>query len=260
MVNYLLKYLLLICFSVDGLSAMCQYANIEIHTSSSDIEEPSICINPKNSNEIVAGSNIDNIYYSANGGLSWTIKKLNSPYGVWGDPCIITDTSGNFYFFHLSNPSGAGWGSPHFLDRIVVQKSGDGGVSWTAGASIGQDSPRVQDKAWAITDPRTNAIYVTWTQFDKYNSFANTDSSHILFSKSIDGGIQWSPAKRISTHHGGCLDDDNTLEGAVPAIGPGGEIYVCWAGKEGIVFKTKCLVKWVINTDNISTLAIHLPM
>jgi len=33
-----------------------------------------------------------------------------------------------------------------------------------------------------------------------------------------------------------CLDDDNTVEGAVPTIGPNGEIYVSWAGPAGLVF------------------------
>jgi hypothetical protein len=32
------------------------------------------------------------------------------------------------------------------------------------------------------------------------------------------------------------LDDDNTVEGAVPAVGPDGEIYVTWSGPNGLVF------------------------
>ena len=35
---------------------------------------------------------------------------------------------------------------------------------------------------------------------------------------------------------GNCIDDDYTTEGAVPAVGPNGEIYVSWAGPEGLVF------------------------
>lgn len=35
---------------------------------------------------------------------------------------------------------------------------------------------------------------------------------------------------------GYCIDSDNTTEGAVPAVGPDGEIYVAWAGPEGLVF------------------------
>lgn len=57
-----------------------------------------------------------------------------------------------------------------------------------------------------------------------------------MFSKSTDGGESWSAALRINEVDGDCLDDDNTVEGAVPAVGPNGEIYVSWAGPEGIVF------------------------
>jgi len=32
------------------------------------------------------------------------------------------------------------------------------------------------------------------------------------------------------------MDDDNTVEGAVPAVGPKGEIYVVWVGPKGLVF------------------------
>jgi hypothetical protein len=36
------------------------------------------------------------------GGFTWSKQALYSPWGVWGDPCIITDTSGRFFYFHLS--------------------------------------------------------------------------------------------------------------------------------------------------------------
>ena len=35
---------------------------------------------------------------------------------------------------------------------------------------------------------------------------------------------------------GNCIDEDDTVEGAVPALGPNGEIYVSWAGPDGLVF------------------------
>jgi hypothetical protein len=41
---------------------------------------------------------------------------------------------------------------------------------------------------------------------------------------------------RISDTGGDCVDSDNTVEGAVPAVGPKGEVYVIWAGPLGLVF------------------------
>ncbi len=77
---------------------------------------------------------------------------------------------------------------------------------------------------------------MTWTQFDEYGSSASTDSSIIRFSRSEDGSMTWSPPVRISQKAGDCVDSDNTVEGAVPAVGPEGQVYVAWSGPEGIVF------------------------
>jgi len=81
-----------------------------------------------------------------------------------------------------------------------------------------------------------NNIYVSWTEFDQYGSNDPNDSTRILFSYSIDEGETWSEPIRISDTGGDCVDEDNTVEGAVPAIGPNGEIYVAWAGPLGIMF------------------------
>jgi len=194
-------------------------------------EEPSIMINPSNPDQLVAAANTATYYYSDNGGFTWTQGVLSSTYGVWGDPCIIVDTNGDFYFLHLSNPLSGNW-----IDRIVCQKSTDGGVTWNDGSYMGLDGTKVQDKEWAIVDPSNNNIYVTWTQFDDYGSTNPLDSSIIRFSRSMDGGESWSDAVRINKVAGDCLDEDNTVEGAVPALGPNGEIYVSWAGPLGLVF------------------------
>lgn len=211
-----------------------QFPNIQIGNQFYP-NEPSIMINPINPDHLVAGSNLNIYYYSNDGGNTWSQGNLSSTYGVWGDPCIIADTNGHFYFFHLSNPSGGNW-----IDRIVCQKSTDGGQTWNNGSYMGLNGTKAQDKEWAIVDPATNYIYVTWTQFDNYGSSDPQDSSIIRFSRSTDGGATWSPAIRINKIAGDCIDGDNTVEGAVPALGPNGEIYSSWAGPEGLVF-TKSL-------------------
>lgn len=212
-------------------TAYGQYKNVMI----SDYfmpEEVSIAISPKNPAQVVAGANINNVYFSSDTGRTWEHNNLKSTYGVGGDPVLITDTAGNFYYFHLSD-----YARGNRLDRIVCQKSSDGGKTWSKGTFMGLNGIKVQDKHWAIVDPATNVIYVTWTQFDRYrdDNPAPTDSSNIMFSASKDGGETWTPAKRINKYAGDCSDDDGTVEGAVPAVGPGGEIYVSWAGPKGIV-------------------------
>jgi len=207
-----------------------QYTNVMI-SDAENPEETSIFISPKNTNEIIAGANISSYYFSFDGGKTWNRNPMISSLGVAGDPCVVIDTSGYFYYFHLSNPSQGTW-----LDQIVCQRSVNNGLSWNSGSGIGKNDPKQQDKEWACVNPQNNEIYVTWTQFDHYGSTDPLDKSNIMFSKSSDQGLTWSPALQINEVSGNCLDSDSTTEGAVPAVGPNGEIYVSWAGPAGLVF------------------------
>ena len=199
--------------------------------------EPTICVNPKNTQNIAAGAILDRYFWSDDGGRAWKNGALKSTSGVFGDPVIVADWSGNFYYAHLSDPESGGWSSPKLLDRIVIQKSTDGGKTYDDGSWCGLHHPKDQDKQWLAADPKTGHLLCTWTEFDKYNSPDTTkDHSRILFSKSTNGGKTWSEALAINQFDGDCLDDDNTAEGAVPAFGPNGEIYVAWSWNNKIWF------------------------
>ncbi len=193
--------------------------------------ETCIAIDPNNTDRLIAGANLNNYCTSLDGGKTWLVKKLESSFGVWGDPVFDFDTLGHIYFFHLSNPADGNW-----IDRIVCQKSTDFGSTWTDGTYMGLNGAKAQDKEWSVVDRRNNNIYVTWTEFDKYGSASNQHYSRILFSKSTDAGATWSNPKKINSVLGDCVDDDNTVEGAVPAVGPNGEVYVSWCGPNGLSF------------------------
>jgi hypothetical protein len=222
----IITVLLLMAYNVSP----AQHTNIMI-SNQNDPNEPSIAINPKNTNELMAASNINNYYYSTDGGFTWIENTLTSTFGVWGDPVIACDTAEFFYFFHLSNPPGGNW-----IDRIVCQRTPGIGQAFNNGSYTGLNGTKAQDKQWVDIDRNTNTIYMTWTEFDEYGSFHPADSSRILFSKSANQGASWSNPVRINNVSGDCIDSDNTTEGAVPAVGPNGEVYVSWAGPAGIVF------------------------
>ncbi|MEM1322403.1 MAG: sialidase family protein [Bacteroidota bacterium] len=198
--------------------------------------EPSIAISPVDPDVLVAGSVLDFVHYSSDGGKTWTTDNLNSSQGVYGDPCVISDQEGNFYYFHLADPEGSRWKSKRILESIVVQRSEDGGVNWTNGKAIGLNPPKQQDKEWAIANPDNGEIYVTWTQFDTYGSKEPDCETQILFSKSSDKGESWTAPFELSQFRGNCIDDDQTVEGAVPAVGPEGNIYVTWGNNEKLYF------------------------
>jgi hypothetical protein len=231
-----MRFTLFPLFVLFGFSSSYgQFPNVLISSSNSP-EEVSIAINPKNTNQIVAGANLNNMYMSNNSGATWTVSTLAcSAYGVWGDPIVTWDTANACYYLHLANPpSGPG---NSWIDRIVVQKSGNFGLTYTTCVGVGKNGTKAQDKESVVVDPATNEIHMTWTQFDNYGSSATTDSSLILYSKSSNGGITWTTPLRISAQGGNCIDSDSTVEGATPAIGPLGEVYVAWAGQQGLMFQ-----------------------
>ncbi len=225
----------LVCIGFMLANIYGQHANVFI-SQANEPNEPTIAIDIKNPLRLVAGSNQNNVYLSEDGGRTWSENELTSRFNVRGDPCVTVDTTGSFYFFHLSDSiSGQGY----FLDRIVCQRLDSLSKAWTPGTGIGFNSnSRLanQDKEWAMVDPNSNAIYVTWTQFDRYRGTDPQDSSNILFSKSTDKGETWSSPIRINEIAGRVEDGDNTVEGAVPAVGPEGQIYVSWAGPAGLRF------------------------
>jgi hypothetical protein len=228
-------FIIIACICTPVLS---QFPNIRVSSvSSNDPEEVSIAINPANPMNLAAGANINYYYYSTNGGQSWTQGRLSSSYGVWGDPVVTYDANGNLFFGHLSNPPSPGY----WIDRIVVQKSTNGGQTWDNGVGIGFSPPKKnQDKEWLIADwtnsQYRNNVYMGWTEFDRYGSSSVLDSTRILFSRTTDAGATWSSPVRMSDHGGNCIDEDETVEGAVPAVGPNGEVYLAWSGPLGIMF------------------------
>ncbi len=233
MIKTLLVLLILISSFVYG-----QFKNVRIDNPNivSSPEEVTIAINPIAPQIIAAASNLNYFYISSDSGKKWISKTMSSEFGVWGDPSVIFDGNGYIYYGHLSNPHNSGY----WIDRIVVQRSTDSGKTFNSGVGIGYQEPRNQDKEWIACDlsnsPYRNNIYVTWTEFDSYGSMNPSDSSRILFSRSTDAGLNWSTPVKVSDKSGNCTDSDSTSEGAVPAVGPDGEVYVSWALNDKIYF------------------------
>jgi hypothetical protein len=208
----------------------------QVSTYYANAEEVSLVINPLKQSEVAAGANTALLYYSKDRGQTWNGDYLQSSFGVYGDPTLTADSKGNIYFAHLSEPS-----SGYFLDRLVIQKSIDGGKTYSNGSYVTFGTPTQQDKPTIVCDPspfspRHDNLYLSWTEFDKYQSTSNYDSSRIVFSLSSDGGEIWSKPIVVSDSSGDCSDLSTTDEGAVCATAPNGDIYITWSGPDGLMF------------------------
>lgn len=222
------------------LGSFCGYSQhriVEIDKRKSVVpNEPSVYIHPLNDRIVFAGSNIDNYYRSSNGGKTWKKQKMESSLGVWGDPVLFADSSGTVYFSHLSRTPGKS--NYEYIDRIVVQRSTNEGKSFEDGVGVGYNGLKAQDKQWMSADNHSEIFrgraYISWTEFDKYESKKPEDHSRIRFSYSIDQGKSFSPAMTVSDTVGDCLDDDNTLEGATTTVCLSGKVLMAWSGYENI--------------------------
>lgn len=251
MTNLFRLFIIGICYLISFTPGFSQY---EIVTIAKDKIggvgpcQPSIFISPKSPNIMVSSfiqemnmqtsgtkTRQGKIYLSKDFGKTWGARKINSKYGDFGDPCIIADNSGYFYYFHLSDPKKMGWDGDMVMDRIVCQRSMNG-KSWNSGAAIGLNPPKKHEKVWATFDETSGRIYASWTQFDNYASTNPQDSANIMLSFSDDRGLNWTPSIRINQYGGTCDGEFETPIGAIPVAGPEQEVYVTWAYDEKIYF------------------------
>lgn len=200
--------------------------------------EPCIAIHPKYPAFQVMGSNTSFFWISEDFALNWKQKTVTPPEGYYGDPVVYITKTDYIYFCHLAaNPKKTGY-AKH--DRIVFEVSNDNGQSFKS-IGVGLNGNKMQDKPWMAVDENKkskfrNRVYLSWTEFDKYESKNPEDSSRIRFAYSDNYGDTFSQPITVSDTSGDALDGDNTLEGATIAVGPKGELYMVWGGKNGIWF------------------------
>jgi len=220
-----------------------------------DPAEVSIAINPKNPMNMVAASfqtgnppkpRAGSYHYvTMDGGTTWkTVPTPNSRDLIQGDDVLAFSSDGTAYHAHLSF-DGIRMERPARAENgMIINVSKDGGLSWNDGVPAVSHVNTVipfEDKPGIVVDAAPNSrhqgnVYLAWTRFDVYGSKDPEHRSQIYFSRSTNSGQSFSMPVRISDTGGDCVDSDNTVEGAVPSVGPNGEVYIVWAGPLGLVF------------------------
>jgi hypothetical protein len=234
-----------------NIQVFSQYENVTIirdKVSGTGPCEPTIFISPKSPNIMVASMINDKtmqtsatktghnkVYFSKDFGKSWAARNVKSKFGDFGDPCIIADNEGYFYYFHMSDPKKMGWDGEMVMDRIVCQRSTNG-KTWNSGVSIGHNPPKKHEKPWGTFDETSGRVIVAWTQYDHFDSANPQDSANIMLSISDDRGLSWTPPTRINQYGGNCSGELQTPIGPIPTAGPEQDVYVTWAYNEKIYF------------------------
>src|SRR5439155_7700402 len=147
-----------------------------------------IHVSPSGPGLIVDRVQISGFSVSSDGGQTWKSGFMPPAAGAsltFGDPSIGVDRRGVFYFAGLgANASG--------LSTIQVNKSVDGGSTWSPAVIVQQDDG--SDKEWLAVGPdpaikNRDNVYVTWTSFQPTRC-------ELRFGRSTDGGATWT-AKTI---------------------------------------------------------------
>ena len=206
------------------------YTNVDITNNIAPQNEPSVKINKKFPNKVVASwrdfrLGVDpnavrrvGYSYSTDAGATWSVGALLDSTLLPGsllrnsDPAVATDTNGYFYIstIALNNSNSNG--------TVAVYRSTDGGVTFPTAVIAAQTGN--EDKEYITCDftpgsPYKNTLYISWTRFSA--------STGIKCMKSTNSGINWSTAYNVS-------NSSSSGQGSDLAVGYNGEVYIVWMG------------------------------
>ncbi|MFN2539412.1 MAG: sialidase family protein [Mycobacteriales bacterium] len=174
--------------------------------------EPSLTADPRDPDHLVAAW-MQDLYggyvaaWSSNGGARWHTSLVpgNSTctgdgYELAADPWLSTGGDGTTYLAGLSldlNDTPNASGPPYlpFRSRLQVNRSTDGGRTWSAPAVVVAGEGRLHDKPSITADPRRDGhAYLVWTEF---LTPLGPPAEGISFSRTSDGGATWSAPRHL---------------------------------------------------------------
>ncbi len=176
------------------------------------------------SGEFTRKNSLTGYAYSLDGGATFVDAGVLKPARGGrnlGDAALAVDRDGNFYFATLSIDARA-----RSYVGVARSKKTRGEVTFGEPVLVsGLDRDAFQDKELIAVDAtggrHDGNVYLVWTEFPLRGA------SRILFARSTDGGKSFSNPIRLSTSGSG-------VQGAIPAVGSRGELYVAWEDRSGL--------------------------
>ena len=174
-------------------------------------------------------------YYSSDSGATWGGSDIPLPpfKGTNGtafgsDPTLAYDTKGNLFYGSIVVYFGNGAGING--TSLSVARSTDNGRTWpqTNFFSFSGGSNHFNDKPMITTDrnarsPYRDRVYIAWDAA----SGGSATGGGVLVATSSDAGASFSIVRADDPHGPG------RAIGAVPFVGPNGELYVAWNDYSG---------------------------
>ena len=209
--------------------------NVDVSNECGPQSETFITLNPSNPQFLTAGANeIFRLpmrgYFSSDGGSSWGGVDLPLPPPLSGthdtlfgsDPSLAFDTKGNVFYSYIVVFFGHGAGVNG--TEMAVARSTDGGqtypqvnfFSFQSGKDHFNDKPMIA----ADTNPNSSFrdnVYVGWDA-----ASGGSSAGGIRLARSSDHGQSFL-VTRVDNPNG-----PGQGIGAVPFVGPNGEVYVAW--------------------------------
>jgi hypothetical protein len=207
--------------------------NVDVSNECGPQSETYITVNPANPNILAAGSNeIFRLpmrgYFSTNGGAKWGGVDLPLPPAIGNgtrfgsDPTLAFDSSGNVFYGYIvvffSNGTGING------TEMAVARSSDGGQTWPDATFFGFESGsnHFNDKPMITADTNLNSpfrdrVYIAWD-----TAVGGSTGGGVHLARSADHGATFT-ITRVDNPSG-----PGRAIGAVPFVGPNGEVYVAW--------------------------------
>jgi hypothetical protein len=216
-------------------SSLTVGSNVDVSNECGPQSETYITLNPASSKSLAAGSNEIfrdpmRAYFSNDGGSTWGAVDAPLPPPLQGtndtrfgsDPSLVFDSRGNLFYSYIVVYFGAGNGVDG--SQMAVARSTDGKsypqltlFGFQSGSNHFNDKPMITADA-NPSSPFRDRIYVAWDA----SSGGNATDGGIHLARSSDAGATFTPA-RIDNPSG-----PSQGIGAVPFVGPNGELYVAW--------------------------------
>jgi len=213
--------------------------NVDVSNECGPQSETYITLNPAHPSTLAGGSNeIFRLpmrgYFSSDGGTTWGGVDLPLPPAIGGphsfrfgsDPTLAFDTRGNVFYGYIvvffSNVKGSGFNVDG--TEMAVARSTDGGrtypqvtfFSFETGSNHFNDKPMITADT-NLTSPFRDNVYIAWDA-----ASGGSSGGGIRLGRSADHGATFAVTRADSSSGPG------KSIGAVPFVGPHGELYVAW--------------------------------